>query len=486
MRKQKILAIVAACLVATACPSVVSAGEVEQQEATTEVYGAPENVILSGDCSATDEDHVQWSVVRKDDGKYKLVISGTGKTNSIEGISINYWLASTYGNDAYVSDVEVKEGVTGIEYGLATSTTESVSLPNGLISIGDGAFSLCKKLSQINIPDSVTDIGFGAFSGSGVTSVTIPSGITEIKKETFKKCDNLKEVNIPNSVTSICENAFCDCRSLKELNISNSLTSIGWGAFSGCSSLKEINLPNSVTTIESDAFSGSSLEKINIPNSVTVIAAGVFSQCSSLKEISIPNSVRTIADGAFYGCGSLQEISIPDSVKEIDARAFNDCDGLKEIRIPESVKTITCKSNYEAIQFWDCKSLKEIYLPHSLEKLELYYRVAYGSPLTDIYYNGTKKEWDEIEKVHKRQYVDDRDFEFEKDDWSFLGVEDVTVHFLDSEITVPAKTPAATSTPTPKPTVTATPTPTAAPGKEKAVTMYRLYNALNKEHFYTA
>ncbi|MCR4654282.1 MAG: hypothetical protein K5744_11455 [Eubacterium sp.] len=79
MRKQKTLAIIAACVLATSCPYAVTAGEIEKQEVTTEVYAASEDVICSGDCSASSTDDVTWQVIKKDNGKLKVIISGNGE-----------------------------------------------------------------------------------------------------------------------------------------------------------------------------------------------------------------------------------------------------------------------------------------------------------------------------------------------------------------------------------------------------------------------
>ena len=79
-------------------------------------------------------------------------------------------------------------------------------------SIGNNAFTLCRSLTSINIPDSVTSIGDSAFSS----------------------CASLTSINIPNSVTSIGVRAFCNCRRLLSITIPNSVTNIGWYAFYKC------------------------------------------------------------------------------------------------------------------------------------------------------------------------------------------------------------------------------------------------------------
>ena len=85
-------------------------------------------------------------------------------------------------------------------------------IPDGVIKIGDGAFSRCESLINIVIPDSVTSIGDRAFSRcSSLISIAIPGSVTSIGVHAFEFCRALRSVMIPNSVTSIGKLAFWDC-----------------------------------------------------------------------------------------------------------------------------------------------------------------------------------------------------------------------------------------------------------------------------------
>ena len=149
------------------------------------------------------------------------------------------------------------------------------------------AFWSCSGLTSITIPNSVTSIGDGTFSGcNGLTSITIPNSVTSIGNVTFNGCSGLTSVTIPNSVTSIGESAFSGCSSLTSITIPNSVTSIGSYAFSVCNGLTSVTIPNSVTIIGIEAFYG----------------------CSSLTSITIPNSVTRIGDAAFAKCGNLENV----------------------------------------------------------------------------------------------------------------------------------------------------------------------------------
>jgi len=82
-----------------------------------------------------------------------------------------------------------------------------------LTEIPGGAFYKCKTLVGIIIPNSVTSIGYEAFSESGLTSVTIPNSVTEIGFDAFRST-GLTSVTIPNSVTRIGYGAFYGCANL--------------------------------------------------------------------------------------------------------------------------------------------------------------------------------------------------------------------------------------------------------------------------------
>ena len=276
----------------------------------------------------------------------------------------------------------------------APSGLTEYTIPDGVTSIGNGAFNFCKNLTSITIPDSVTWIGGSAFEGcENLTSITIPDGVTSIEASAFSGCSSLTSITIPDGVTSIEASAFNGCSSLTSITIPDGVTSIGGVAFSGCSSLTSITIPDGVTLIEASAFNGcSSLKSITIPDSVTSIGASAFSGCSSLKsfygkfvsadnrcvivdgelcafvpsgltEYTIPDSVTSIGGFAFEDCKNLTSITIPDSVTSIGDYAFNGCENLKSITIPDSVTSI------EFSAFNGCSSLTSITIPDSVTSI---------------------------------------------------------------------------------------------------------------------
>ena len=207
-----------------------------------------------------------------------------------------------------------------------------VVLGDSVTEIGYRAFSGCMNLKEISIPAIVGVIGAEAFSGSGLTSVSLPAAMTVIAERTFINCTYLKEVAIPYGVSSIGYMAFYRCSSLVSVTIPDSVMSIADEAFCGCSSIEYVKLPQYITRIGYSTFSGCvSLKDVNIPEGVAAIDGLAFLDCRSLEDIELPESLRSIVGNAFNGCRSLTSVTIPEGVKYIADSVFINCDNLSEV-----------------------------------------------------------------------------------------------------------------------------------------------------------
>ena len=184
--------------------------------------------------------------------------------------------------------------------------------------------------------------------------------VTSIGDNAFSDCKSLTSIEIPNGVTSIGSSAFFGCRSLTSIEIPDSVTSIGYSAFSGCRSLTSIKIPNSVTSIGDDAFSSCrSLTSIKIPDKVTIIGSNMFYDCDGLTSIEIPNNVTSIEDYAFRSCDNLTSITIPNSVTIIERSVFDGCNRLITIYCEVASKPSDWHNNWNESNrpvVWDCRN----------------------------------------------------------------------------------------------------------------------------------
>ena len=287
----------------------------------------------------------------------------------------------------------------------------SVIIPDGVRSIGDGAFSGCYRLVEVinkspafnvkkgstfhgrvgcyavmvaNYDDSYetklsNDNGYIVYTDGEEKIIVnyvgtdkdlvLPSYATKIKDYAFYGCNEITSVEISENVTSIGNFAFYSCRFLASVEIPKSVTSIGDNAFRYCASLISIVIPDSVTSIGDYAISGcKSLTNLVIGGGVTSMGYESFSYCAFLTNVVIGSGVESIGSHAFAGCTSLASVVIPDSVMSIDDMAFYFCGSLTSVVIPASVTRISDGA------FQMCTSL------------------------ANVYYKGTIHDWNKISK----------------------------------------------------------------------------------------
>jgi len=287
----------------------------------------------------------------------------------------------------------------------------SVTIGNNVTSIGAGAFIGCIGLTNIDvdsnnpnyasqngilynkamteilavppsisgditIPAGVISIGEQAFFGcTGITSVTIPGSVISIGNMAFQNCTGLTSITLPESVIIIGERAFVNCTGLTSVTIGNNVTSIGAGAFANCTSLTSITIPASVTIIGTVGPSGfftpvfdrcTSLTNIDVdsnnPNYASqngILYNKALTELLAVPgaisgDIIIPDSVTSIGERAFANCTGLTSITIPASVTSIGRGAFSGCTGLESIELP------ALSEGFASIFGWPSASLKTV------------------------------------------------------------------------------------------------------------------------------
>ena len=237
-------------------------------------------------------------------------------------------------------------------------------------------------MQTIDIPNSVTSIGEGAFGRcTNLQSATIGNGLSTIPYGCFYQCSKLTAITLGEKVENIGDIAF-STSGLTSIDLTG-VETLGIGAFEN-SKLVNITIPSTITTISDDCFSRcSNLNVVTITSGVTTIGIRAF-YYSNLNEITIPNSVTSIAEMAFSGCENLEEIVLPENLEEIKTKTFYMCSNLKSVILPINLKRIQTQS------FYKCVSLKTIYIPSSVisisakedETSDPYYAPFYGCDMT--------------------------------------------------------------------------------------------------------
>ena len=267
--------------------------------------------------------------------------------------------------------------------------------------IADEAFSDCKNITVVKLPESIDTIGTGAFAYcSRLAEIDLSEGVSVIEYAAFYNCVSLRALTLPNSVSTIGEVAFDGCKSLKTLTVGTGLTSVHHSAFASCnvdsiagggdlfyvkdncliapilkkgSDVPRITvvvgsnnsvIPEEAVAIGSYAFSGRlGLKTVELPATITVVEPYAFYECDGITGASL-GSAETIGYRAFYSCESLAELTIPDATTTIQEEAFHSCILLTEVIIPDSVTTIGASA------FSNCGSLKEVVIGSGVTRIE--------------------------------------------------------------------------------------------------------------------
>jgi len=247
----------------------------------------------------------------------------------------------------------------------------SVTIPKGVITIGNYAFSSWSEdvLKTVSIPDTVTKMGSGVFSGrsnlsyyaynnalylgnasnkylilakaanTNITSCTINAKTKFILDSAFNGCKNLTSITIPKSVVCIGSNAFGYCSKLHTVKMANSgVTKIDYGAFNECTALQNLTIPSSVTDIDSDMISDCDKLKLKtyggasyLGNTSNPYVMLVKANSTNITSVTINSKTRFINKDAFKNCTKLATVNLPKSVKVIFESAFSKCNSLKKV-----------------------------------------------------------------------------------------------------------------------------------------------------------
>ena len=274
--------------------------------------------------------------------------------------------------DSGLTEITIPESVTEIgEWPFQATNLKKVDLSNatGLSVIGNQAFAYCTLLESVTVPDWITTIDASAFKGCyALKSVTLGSGITSINDNAFDECNSIETLTFN---TNNIGGHFKNKTSLKKVAIGSKVTSIPSSAFSGCSNITSVvtnsnaNFSNSGILFVKDGIRYKVLDK----NSVEVVSNGYSGRVEIPETVTAGNTfkVRGIGDKAFKDCSGLVSIDLSKdaNLEYIGWQAFSNCDGLTKITIPESVFEIDNYAfdgcdNLETVDMSNAKNLEYI------------------------------------------------------------------------------------------------------------------------------
>ena len=330
-----------------------------------------------------------------------------------------------YSFEYRITDEEKKEAeITGFH---STGGIANVVVPDHIdgykiTRIGECAFESC-AIGGIELPDTVADIGDGAFKGcEGLGTIKWSKNLRWIGKNAFEDCWCLKTLEFPERLETIGDEAFWNCVNLTTVTVPDSTYEIGGGAFYMCRDLSSISLPSSLTSIGGSAFGytaymddpanwkesrlyiGTNLIKadkklsghVEIRGGTTCIASEAFSGCTAIVLFDLPASVVGISENAFGNSAQNAKINIVEThpryrvvdnclidktngtliaafsgfrlpynrtLKRIGKGAFSGNNNISRINVPYGVEEI---GDYA---FENCRNLSQLELPDTLKSI---------------------------------------------------------------------------------------------------------------------
>ena len=193
--------------------------------------------------------------------------------------------------------------------------SDNVIVPDGVVTISDGAFFGCEKICSIKIPSSVTYFGY------------MNMGFCAL----FDGCKNLESIEVdennPNFTSQdgilyskdLSTLIRCPEKREKDVIVPNSVITIKPYAFYGCENIRRIEIPDGITEIVRKLIYGKGGEGLR-PIPKTAVGAYAFDGCKNLSFIIIPASVIYIADEVFDDCPLLTIYGYADSYAKAYAK----------------------------------------------------------------------------------------------------------------------------------------------------------------------
>ena len=253
-----------------------------------------------------------------------------------------------------IPDTVTKIGKKAFEYNNFTEAT----FGSAVTEIGESAFH-GNKLTTVVIPDNVTTLGSGAFSMNDITSLTLSRGVTVIPQGAFSMNIRLEQIEIPDTVTEIGDMAFAGAR-LTSLDIPESVVKIGRKAFH-LHHLTELTIPGNVKEIGESAFEGTfkaiTLKSLTLEEGIESIGRYAFKE-GYLETVQLPSSLKEMGEEPFYGNAGVDGDHVVVCYTSNKAHLeFGDSASHKIVYVPGTVGSFTDVSTED----WFYDSIKYVY-----------------------------------------------------------------------------------------------------------------------------
>ena len=177
----------------------------------------------------------------------------------------------------------------------------NVTLPEGLVKIGGGAFARCKKLETINLPETITAMWYCAFKGCTNLKISkIPSGVKTIQNEVFRDCPNVTFSELPAGLVEVKDYGFYGCKAITVSEMPAGLKAIGRSAFAS-SGAAFSEWSEAIESVGISAFNGSKVTFTEwFAPEATTLPEGIFGYAYSLTDFTIPATVTELPKQAFF------------------------------------------------------------------------------------------------------------------------------------------------------------------------------------------
>ena len=202
------------------------------------------------------------------------------------------------------------------------NSVSSITIEEGVVSIGDYMFYTCERTTPVSLPSTIASFGSSAFADSNVVLGTV-------------------------SISATCtveDNAFYGAKGITAFDVAEghqSLASDQSGVLLNAGMTRVIYYP-----------AGRNATSYAVPDTVTIIGLGAFARSTNLTSVTLPSGLQAIYTAAFSGCTGLTVLDLPDGMTNVDRMAFSGCTGLTSIYFPSSLTNVGFDA-FKGINFKD-------------------------------------------------------------------------------------------------------------------------------------